>query len=96
MTEEELKILFGKLTDQYGIIPENSKRILVILVDTAIKYRDRLVKKGEPALTVEETKKALDVLMQAMQNNRTSETIPPRIKQLVTLWLDEVKCHVFH
>lgn len=96
MNEEELEVLFAKLAKHYGIIPENSKLIVVRLVQIALKYRDMLVQKGEETLTIEETRKALDELMQVLQNKKFSDRIPSRIKMLVTLWYEDVKSYLYH
>lgn len=96
MTEPELEALFDTLAKRYGISPIGSKQIFTLLVKITLKYRDMLVRTGEKSLTVEETREALDELLKVMQVKKFSTHISNRIRQLVTLWHDELKVYLYH
>lgn len=96
MDEKELEALFETLAKRYGINPEETKQIFTLLVKTTLKYRDLLVQQGEKPLTVTETRQAIDELLLVMQQKKFSSQVSSRIQQLVTLWYDELKVHLYH
>lgn len=94
--EDDIEILFSKLMNRLGGADEGAKKMLGLLVRVTLKYRDELVaNKGAP-LTVGETREALDVFMHVMQQQSFPETVKPRIKSLVIMWLDEVRKNIHH
>ncbi|MDO8527270.1 MAG: hypothetical protein Q7T03_06260 [Deltaproteobacteria bacterium] len=96
METEEIEKLFDRLSQQHGIASEASKQIFTLLIHVTLKYRDTLVEMGEKALTVEETREALDELVYMMKENTFSKNVPDRIQNLVTLWNEEIKHQIYN
>lgn len=96
METKEIEALFERFSNQYGIPPNASKQVFIRLVKITLQYRDMLVSKGEKTLTVEETRQALDELLCVMQTKKHSKDVPTRLKNLITLWYDEIKMYLYH
>lgn len=96
MDQFTLEKIFQKLSDKYGVLPEELRKIIKILISSTLKFRDTLVEQKESPLTVEETQKALDIFLEVLQKGKVTAEAPKRVMTLVTLWLEQIKLHIAH
>jgi len=64
--------------------------ILMKLIDYTTKYRDDLKARTGEILTVGETRKAVDIYLEAVQTERLRGDLVPKIDGLVKYWLTEI------
>ena len=88
--EHDIKALFDRIADHFGEEGEESREFFSMLVRTALKYRDMLVHSSGEALTVGETRAALDVFMEVLKTHKVPEGLDKRVHDLVVLWLQEL------
>jgi hypothetical protein len=86
--KESIDQLFQDAIDAFGgnVLP-GTKAMFEKLANITLKYRDELVAKGEPFLTVVEVKEALDDLQAIISTGSFPQDIPPRLKQLLERWV---------
>lgn len=96
MDQITLEKIFRKLSDKYGVLPEELRKIIKILINTTLKFRDMLVEQKESPLSLEETQKALDIFLEVLKKGKVTVKAPKRVMTLVTLWLEQIKLHIAH
>jgi len=96
LDEGDIKALFDKMADRVEDAGDDSREFFSMLVRTALRYRDTLMHSSGEALTVGETRTALDVFMEAMRSHEMPEGLDRRVHDLVMLWLEEVKEKIHH
>jgi hypothetical protein len=94
--EDDIEILFRRIAHNFEDKGEGVNRVFTMLVKVTLKYRDMLVENNEPPLTIGETQQALDLFMLIIKTQKFPETQDPRIKKLITLWLEELPKHIHH
>jgi len=95
-SKDDIEVLFRHLEEHFSEAGEGSRKMLGMLVHTTLTYRDTLVARSESPLTVEETRKALDIFMTIFTTKKFPAISDPRIKELVMMWLEEVRKNVHH
>lgn len=91
MTDDDIKKLFERVAKHFEDADEGTQRMFGMLVKTAIVYRDKLVHSSGAALTVEETRRALDAFMKVLQTHDIPKGLDGRVHGLVLMWLEELK-----
>lgn len=92
--DSDIKALFDKVSEHFGEESEGSRAMFSMLVKTTLNYRDMLVASTGFPLTVDETRRALQVFMEILKTRKFPRVLDKRIKDLVVLWLEELKMHV--
>lgn len=93
MNDNEIQELFNNLKQSFPGANQEVEKVFSVLVKTALEYRDSLNKNGQPALTVSETRKALDMLVVFMKAGHLPSTDNARVMALVRIWL--VRLNIF-
>ena len=92
--EDDIKALFEKVSGHFADADEGARGMFTMLVSTALRYRDALMHSTGHALTVAETRAALDAFMETLKVHRIPENIDKRVHDLVILWLEELRTRV--
>lgn len=92
--DNDIKELFEKIAGHFAEAGEDSREMFSMLVMTTLKYRDTLIKSTGIPITVGETREALGVFMETLKTHRIRAGIDKRVKDLVILWLEELKMRV--
>lgn len=91
MEKKEIEELFEQVSKHFDIVPEEAKKFFTMFVEETLEYRDELVAKGEPPLTVEEVQKALSMLEEVLVTKMIKTNIDPRIDNLLKRWILKLK-----
>jgi len=93
--EEDIAELFERISRHFsGETDDGTREMFSMLVSTTLKYRDMLKHSTGKPLTVGETRSALDFFMQVLRTHRMPEGMDKRVKDLVVLWLEELKLRI--
>ena len=95
MNDDDVSQLLRRIGEKVGQVDEKSLRMFRLLVTVTLQYRDQLRAQGE-ILTVEETKKALNVFRIVLKTREIPEELESRARELVMLWLQEIKKTIHH
>ncbi len=90
MSTDDLQTYFDSIFAEKGEINEGEKKIIMILIDTTLQYRDELLRNTGQTLTVEETQMALHIYLNAVKTGQVPANIEKKIGQLIKLWLEKV------
>jgi hypothetical protein len=89
--KEHIDLLFEKALRALGeVAAPGTKEIFNILIKHSLEYRDELVKRGEPPLTVEEVKQSLNYLQLIVTKGSVPKDMPQRLIPLLQRWLTEL------
>lgn len=91
-----MRALFDRVAEHFEGADEGARGMFSMLVKTALKYRDILAHSSGEPLTVAETRAALDAFMETFESHRIPPAMDRRVKDLVILWLEELKLRVHH
>ena len=91
---DDIKELFERISSRFDGADDGTKEMLAMLVNTTLKYRETLEHASGIPLTVGETRGALDAFMSVMQTRRIPDGLNKRIRDLLLLWLEELKLRV--
>lgn len=89
--DDDIQSVFDRIAKKFEHADDSAKEMFTMLVATTLRYRDQVVKAGGEALTVGETREALDAFMVVLKAHQIPEGLPPRVKELVMLWLEEIR-----
>lgn len=89
--DDDIQRVFDRIAKKFEGADEGAREIFSMLVSTTLRYRDLLMHSGGKALTVAETKEALDAFMQVMQTRAIPPNLVPRVHDLVIMWLEEIR-----
>ncbi|HQC50571.1 MAG TPA: hypothetical protein PLT05_02055 [bacterium] len=92
--DNDIRELFGRISSRFESADDGTKEMLAMLVNTTLKYRETLEHASGIPLTVGETRSALDAFMSVMQTRRIPDGLNKRIRDLLLLWLEELKLRV--
>ncbi|HPQ80694.1 MAG TPA: hypothetical protein PLZ86_03110 [bacterium] len=92
--EDDIKELFDKVSEHFAEADEGARGMFTMLVSTALRYRDALLHSTGHALTVAETREALDAFMETLKAHAIPANIDKRVHDLVVLWLEELRSKV--
>ncbi len=90
-SDDDIQSVFDRIAKKFEHADGSAKEMFAMLVATALRYRDQVVAEGGEALTVGETREALDAFMAVIKTHEIPEGLPPRVKALVMLWLEEIR-----
>lgn len=90
MSSNELQEMFNSIFSDQNNLSDGEKEIILKLMDSTIKFRDELVRNTGEALSVEETKMALNIYMNAVNTGRIPANIEKKIGSLIKLWFEEI------
>lgn len=94
--EDDIRELFERVSEHFEGADEGARGMFSMLVRTALAYRDTLVHSTGLPLTVGETRAALDAFMATLQSHRIPPGLDKRVKDLVILWLEEIRTRIHH
>jgi hypothetical protein len=94
--DDDITLLFEKVSEHFAGADEGAQGMFQMLVSTTLAYRDILVHSTGVSLTVAETRAALDAFMETLTTHRIRPGIDKRVKDLVILWLEELKTRIHH
>ena len=95
MSSDDLQTYFDSIFAEKGEISEGEKKIILILIDTTLQYRDELLRNTGQTLTIEETQMALHIYMNAVRTGKMPANTEKKIGQLIKLWLEKVNGMTF-
>lgn len=84
------------MVEKIGPVDDGTHAMFRLLVETALAYRDRLREEKGDGLTVGETQAALDGFMDVLQTHRVPDALTGHTRELVVLWLEEIKRTIHH
>lgn len=96
MKDDDIKQLFARLAEHFKDADDNTHRMFSMLVKTTLKHRDELLKKTGVSLTIGETQKALEIFMEVLKTRKIPPKLDKNVHDLVILWLEELKTHLYH
>ncbi len=90
MDQEDLRRYFGEMLRKEGYISSESMSVFGKLIRLTIEFRDRLKKEKDEILTVEDTRKAVEVYLSILKTGHRPDNLDEKIDKLVDLWLREI------
>ena len=90
MRQDNIQEYFKMVLEQNKNASVETIAILMKLIDYTTKYRDDLKARTGEILTVGETRKAVDIYLEAVQTERLRGDLVPKIDGLVKYWLTEI------
>ena len=95
MEDEDLRrFLAGVLLDDPD--PDSEEMAIVgKLIRLTLEYRDNLKSQKNEKLTVEDTRRALDIYEQVIKTGKMPSETDDKITGLVKLWLQKINKHRF-
>lgn len=96
LEEDDIQGLFDRISEHFDGVDEGSRGMFVMLVNTALRYRDMLVHSSGKPLTVGETREALDAFMGVIRTHEIPKDLDKRVHDLVVMWFEEIKEKVHH
>ncbi len=96
LKDDDIQALFSKIAEHFNETDEKSHQMFKMLVNTTLKFRDELLAKSGIPLTVGETQKALDMLMEVIKTHKVPPNLDKNIHDLLILWLEEIKVMLHH
>lgn len=94
--DDDIQALFDRIAEHFDGADERARGMFGMLVKTALRYRDVLVHSTGQALTVGETRAALDAFMEVMKTHEIPKDMDKRVHDLVIMWLEEMKEKIHH
>lgn len=95
MTQDNIKEYFKTVLEKNENVSTEAIDILKKLIDHTIAFRDELKAKANVILTVEDTKQAIDIYLEAVQTQRLRGDLDPKIDSLVKYWLIKINGATF-
>lgn len=95
-THDDIEHLFKKVEKHFGEANEGIRQMFAMLIHETLAYRDKLVHEQKSPLTVYETQRALDVLMEILKTKTFPEVDDERIRGLVMRWLGKINTTIHH
>lgn len=93
---DDIEHLFRQVEKHFGESNEGIRQMFAMLIHETLAYRDDLVRMNEPALSVGETQRALDALMEILKSQKFPGIDDERIKELVVRWLNAINKNIHH
>ncbi|SYZ74396.1 hypothetical protein TRIP_C90024 [Candidatus Zixiibacteriota bacterium] len=90
MEQDEIRHFFGEILKENRYISSESMAVFGKLIRLTLQFRDSYFESHAEILTVEETRRGLDVYQNAVGSGRLPEKLSPKIAGLVKLWLKEI------
>ncbi len=94
--DKDIQALFDRVSEHFKEADEGTRGMFSMLVDSALRYRDMLFHSTGHALTVGETRDALDAFMEVIRTHDMPKGLDKRVHDLVVVWLEEIKEMIHH
>lgn len=94
MDEEDINRLFVQVASETAVLPYEVREVFSKLVATTLACRDRMKDETNTILTVADVRQALDLLLEALRTGKLPRSGTPFQKDLVKLWLDELRPYI--
>jgi len=95
MNSDNLQTYFNSIFAERGEIGAGEKKIIMLLIDTTLHYRDELRRNTGEKLTVEETQMALNIYLNTVKTGQIPANIEKKIGNLIKLWLEKINGMTF-
>ncbi|MCP4703022.1 MAG: hypothetical protein GY865_00305 [candidate division Zixibacteria bacterium] len=95
MEQDNIREYFKTILEKNKEASPEAIDILKKLIDHTIAFRDELKEKADVPLTVEDTKQAIDIYLEAVRTERLRSDLDPKIDSLVKYWLIKVNGATF-
>lgn len=95
LNNDDIRQFFADVLKEHGMIPTESMQVMGTLIRLTIDYRDQWLRQTGETLTVEETRQALDIYIQILNNATVAEVPNRKIAGLVAVWLKEINGRIF-
>ena len=95
MTQDYIKEYFKSVIEKNNEASPEAIDILKKLIDHTIQFRDELKETANVILTVEDTRQAIDIYLEAIQTEKLRGDLDPKIDSLVRYWLIKINGATF-
>jgi len=89
-SEEDLRLLMESMEDHMLHDRQDSTRVLNVLIEETIKFRDKLKEDTGEVLTVADAQNALNALDCHFNNQSIPENLTAEQKALLQIWIDRL------
>nr|MBN2278483.1 hypothetical protein [candidate division Zixibacteria bacterium] len=90
MADYNIDDFFGEFLDDRGEIPPESILVFRRLIKLTLEFRDNWKSRTGRTLTVGETRRALDIYLEAMNSGFLPSDMEPMIEELVRFWIKNI------
>lgn len=91
VSTEQLRLLMESMGVDMLKDRQNSKRVMNLLSEETVKFRDKLKEDTGTILTVGDTRAALQALEEHLEGGDLSRDLTPEQKALVQIWIDRLE-----
>ena len=95
MSKDDLQEYFNSIFHPDNEVSEGEKNIILKLIEITIKFRDELIRNTGETLTVEETRMALNIYMEAVNTGRIPANLEKKTANLIRQWFKEISGQTF-
>jgi hypothetical protein len=90
MDQQDLRRFFGDMLKREGSISSEALEVFGKLIRLTIDFRDQWKSKKGEVLTVEDTRKAIDIYTAVLEKGIMPDDLDEKINRLVRLWLKKI------
>ena len=90
MDKHDLKRFFGELLKEEKYISSESMAVFGKLIRLTIAFRDRWKAEENEIVTIDDTRRALDVYVTALKEGKLPDDLDKKTTELVKLWLRKI------
>ena len=90
MTDEQLRLLVQSMENYLWHEKDDANRVVNILSEETIKFRDKLKEETGEILTVGDTRIALEALGNHLNGQPMPKNLTPEQKALTRIWIDRL------
>lgn len=91
VSTEQLRLLMESMGVDMLKDRQNSKRVMNLLSEETVKFRDKLKEDTGTILTVGDTRTALQALEEHLEGGALPRDLTPEQKALVQIWIDRLE-----
>ena len=91
VSTEQLRLLMESMGVDMLKDRQNSKRVMNLLSEETVKFRDKLKEDTGTILTVGDTRTALQALEEHLKGGALPRDLTPEQKALVQIWIDRLE-----
>ncbi len=90
MSQDDLRRFLGMMLQEAGYLDSEAFATFGHLIRLTIEYRDKWKAEKDEILTVDETKRALEIYESVMRTKVIPDNLDAKIDGLVRLWLKKI------
>ena len=90
MEQDDIQRYLANILREEDSLSSEEMAIFGKLIRLTVEYRDMRKAEYDDILTIEETRKALEVYEKALKDNKMPDSIDDKIAGLVKLWLKKI------